>query len=424
MEEDLLRRAADLAERCERTATVTSTAFLTPAEQYALTNWVRHRDCTLVLHGGGAGCERRAAFFLPFYLAAEDFDPAEHLCAVHFSAPFGAPGHRDYLGAILGLGIRREWVGDILVQEHGAYVFCLPSVAPALLELEQVGRTGVKAAAVELAAVLARRAAVEKTGLKPEEIGVAFITPCPAKVTAAKVPLGNQTRNIDAAIAISRVYPQLVQEVKKMELPEFEHLSHMGSTGLSWAANSGESTGSGQRRYIAADGIENVIKILEAIEDEQFTRLDFVELSACPGGCVGGVMNVENPYAAAARIKRLARDLPQVGTQWPTPEWLPEDVYFNKKIEPLNVMSLGSDPSQSLVLFAKMQSYERRFPGLDCGSCGSPTCHALAEDIVRGYRTEDDCIYLLKEKLEQLAQSLAGLSAHRTPMEDIEHDSE
>ena len=153
MEEDLLRCAADLAERCERTATVTSTAFLTPAEQYALTNWARHRDCTLVLHGGGAGCERRAAFFLPFYLAAEDFDPAEHLCAVHFSAPFGAPGHRDYLGAILGLGIRREWVGDILVQEHGAYVFCLPSVAPALLELEQVGRTGVKAAAVELAAV-------------------------------------------------------------------------------------------------------------------------------------------------------------------------------------------------------------------------------------------------------------------------------
>jgi len=52
MEGDLLRRAADLAERCERTATVTSTAFLTPAEQYALTNWARHRDCTLVLHGG------------------------------------------------------------------------------------------------------------------------------------------------------------------------------------------------------------------------------------------------------------------------------------------------------------------------------------------------------------------------------------
>ena len=276
---------------------------------------------------------------------------------------------------------------------------------------------------VELAAVLARRAAVEKTGFKPEEIGVAFITPCPAKVTSAKVPLGNKTRNIDAAIAISRVYPQLVQEVKKMQPEEFMHLSRMGSTGISWAANSGESIGSGQRRYIAADGIENVIKILEAIEDEQFTRLDFVELSACPGGCVGGVMNVENPYAADARIKRLARDLPQVGTRWETPNWLPEEVYFNKKIEPLNVMSLGGDPAHALETFARLQSYERKFPGLDCGSCGSPTCHALAEDIVLGYRTEDDCIYLLKEKLEKLAQSLAGLSSHRTPMEDIENDS-
>lgn len=153
MEEDLLRRAADLAERCERTASVTSTAFLTPAEQYALTNWARHRDCTLVLHGGAEGCERRSAFFLPFYLTPADFDPAEYLRAVQFSAPFAAPGHRDYLGAILGLGIRREWVGDILVQAHGAYVFCLPSVEPALRTLEQVGRAGVKAAAVPLSAV-------------------------------------------------------------------------------------------------------------------------------------------------------------------------------------------------------------------------------------------------------------------------------
>ena len=153
MEEDLLRRAADLAERCERTASVTSTAFLTPAEQYALTNWARHRDCTLVLHGGAEGCERQGAFFLPFYLTAVDFDPAEHLRAVHFSAPFAAPGHRDYLGAILGLGIRREWVGDILVQAHGAFVFCLPSVEPELRTLEQVGRAGVKAAAVPLSAV-------------------------------------------------------------------------------------------------------------------------------------------------------------------------------------------------------------------------------------------------------------------------------
>ena len=155
MEEDLLRRAADLAERCERTATVTSTAFLTPAEQYALTNWARHRDCTLVLHGGGGGL--RAAgwrFSCRFTSRPADFDPAEHLRAVQFSAPFGAPGHRDYLGAILGLGIRREWVGDILVQD-ARRVSCSACRAwpRRCWTLEQVGRTGVKAAAVELTAV-------------------------------------------------------------------------------------------------------------------------------------------------------------------------------------------------------------------------------------------------------------------------------
>ena len=52
---------------------------------------------------------------------------------MHFSAPFGAPGHRDYLGAILGLGIRREWVGDILVHEEGADIIVLEDMAEFIL---------------------------------------------------------------------------------------------------------------------------------------------------------------------------------------------------------------------------------------------------------------------------------------------------
>lgn len=265
---------------------------------------------------------------------------------------------------------------------------------------------------VELAAKMARREAAKKTGLDPSEIGIAFITPCPAKVTASKVPLGNTERNIDAAIAISRIYPALVQDIKNLSPGDFAGLSRVGSSGLGWAASSGEAIAGSQKRYLAADGIENIIKILEAIQENQFTRLDFVELSACPGGCVGGVMNVENPYAAAARIKRLARELPPVKNEWPGGNALPEDVFFNKKIEPLDIMALGDTPVASLELFARMQALERRFPGLDCGSCGSPTCHALAEDIIRGYRTEDDCIFLLREKLEALAASLAGMAHH------------
>ena len=150
--DELLRRAQDLAERCEKTASVTHTAFLTPAEQYALSQWAHNApDCNMVLHGGHPDCERKAAFFLPFYMDKEDFEPTEYICAMRAKAGFGEPAHRDYMGAVLGLGIKREWLGDIWVSGDTATVFCLPSVERHLLDgLEKVGRYGVKTAKLEL----------------------------------------------------------------------------------------------------------------------------------------------------------------------------------------------------------------------------------------------------------------------------------
>lgn len=110
---------------------------------------VTARSCCTAARRGASG---RWRFSCRFTSHLRTLTPRS-ICALQFSAPFAAPGHRDYLGAILGLGIRREWVGDILVQAHGAFVFCLPSVEPELRTLEQVGRAGVKAAAVPLSAV-------------------------------------------------------------------------------------------------------------------------------------------------------------------------------------------------------------------------------------------------------------------------------
>lgn len=151
---ELLKRAEDLCRRCERSAAVTNTLFLTPAESYRLSCWAKHRtDCTLLLHGGNTECERTAAFFLPDWMEPESFTPEEYIKAIHITAYFGTPGHRDYLGAILGMGVGREWVGDIWVNESEAYVFCFPSVERHLLSLDKVGRTTVKAESVELSAV-------------------------------------------------------------------------------------------------------------------------------------------------------------------------------------------------------------------------------------------------------------------------------
>ena len=151
---ELLRRAEDLRERCERTASVTHTGFLSPAERYEIECWARHTpDCTLLFHGGGADCERTVGFFLPEWLEPADFDPAETLRAIRLTAHFGQPGHRDYLGALLGMGIGREWLGDVQVKENVAYLFCLESVARHLLSIEKVGRCGVTAEEVALETV-------------------------------------------------------------------------------------------------------------------------------------------------------------------------------------------------------------------------------------------------------------------------------
>lgn len=151
---ELLKRAEDLRSRCERSCSLTHTQFLTPAESYELAKWAKNRpDCNIVFSGGGVDNERTAAFFLPYYMDEDSFDASEYISAMAITAHFGAPGHRDYMGAILGMGIGREWLGDIQVVDNVAYVFCMPSVLEHLLSMDKVGRCGVKTKRLELSQV-------------------------------------------------------------------------------------------------------------------------------------------------------------------------------------------------------------------------------------------------------------------------------
>ena len=158
---ELLKRARDLAERCERSGTVCVSGFLSPAEQYELQTRLGYIPCGLVFHGGGENCERAAAFFLPDYMTEEMLDVSEYICAMKLKAYFGQPGHRDYMGALLGMGIGREWLGDIQVEGDTAYVFCMKSVLRHLLSIEKAGRYTVKASQVPLEEVPARKVETE-----------------------------------------------------------------------------------------------------------------------------------------------------------------------------------------------------------------------------------------------------------------------
>lgn len=258
-------------------------------------------------------------------------------------------------------------------------------------------------APVEEAGRLAREKAIAKTGLKPDEIGVFFISPCPAKITSFKQPIGTEKSNIDGAIAIKDIYPLLLKAMEKTEERDALMALHdSGVIGIGWATSGGEVSGLLNDNVLAADGIENCMQILEQVERGNLDSIDFIELNACQGGCVGGSLTAENPFIAKSRLKRLRKYSP-VSCNHITDKTVPDEFLLKKDIEPCDdVMKLADNVSEAMARMARMEELLKRLPGLDCGTCGAPSCKSLAEDVVRGFANESDCVFLAREHLNEI----------------------
>ncbi len=243
---------------------------------------------------------------------------------------------------------------------------------------------------------LARLEARAETGLDDSDIGVFFITPCPAKITAIKNPLCSEKSDIDGAIAINYIYPLLLGKMD--HLKNLKSLDESGKTGVGWAKSGGEASASLSRKYIAADGIENVIKILEEIEDEKLNDIEFIELNACTGGCVGGCLTVANTFVAKTRLAMLKKNRP-ISCNYIESENVPSEMLWQENLQPYSVLKLADNVTDAMKLMSQVSEMVKNFPGLDCGTCGAPTCRALAEDIVRGYAKIDHCVFRLKAEM-------------------------
>ncbi len=252
---------------------------------------------------------------------------------------------------------------------------------------------------IEVAARMAKKEALEKhPELREEDICAIFISPCPAKVSYSRMPIGTEKSAVDGVMAISDIYFPLVAAMNDMDNPDKSTQS--GLIGVSWAGSGGESSALLNDKYLAADGIENCIHVLDEIEKENFIGLEFVELNSCNGGCVGGTLTVENPYIAKARLQSLRRYLPvslnRIDHSGESTD-LPEDIKWDAEISYQNVSRLDLNRAEAFKKMAKIQSIKESLCSLDCGSCGAPTCLALAEDIVRGEAKIEDCIIRLKK---------------------------
>lgn len=244
---------------------------------------------------------------------------------------------------------------------------------------------------MEVAAILAKKkAADEHPELRPEDIGVCFITPCPAKVSYVKNGFADYKSAVDHVISISDIYFQLIGEMSIDD--QLQDIAETGRIGIGWAKSGGEATAIFNEDYLAADGIENVIHVLDQIENGNIPPLEFIELNACTRGCVGGVLTMQNPFIAEARLHSLRRYLPVSQNSLPSgSSYIPDEYLFEELPEYDPISRLGSSIAESMRMMADIQKFKSTLPGIDCGSCGAPTCRAFAEDVIKKTACPEDC---------------------------------
>ncbi len=269
---------------------------------------------------------------------------------------------------------------------------------------------------MEMAAVSARREFCEKNHVKPEDVGCFFISPCAAKMTAIRRPLGHTSSAVDGVISVMEIFGLLSTNIRKAPEASNDADETFRATGLGlgWARTGGEALAAGIENALAVDGIDQVAKVLEEIENNRLPDLTFFEGLSCVGGCVGGPLTLENGFIARNRIRDLVRRLPATKPDENIAreeyESLRRDLSFDDAIRPIKAMQLDHDLQKALAMMDQIEEIRQRLPGLDCGSCGSPTCQALAEDIVGGFAHETDCLFVLKERVREMAKQMVSLS--------------
>ena len=302
----------------------------------------------------------------------------------------------------------------------------ISSACPAILRLIQVSFPALLdnvidfVSPMEAAAKIAKEEYAQKHGVDKADVGVFFITPCAAKMTAVKSPVGQEKSHVDGVIAIKDVYAQMRAAMKQGFSPlEIDRASVVG---IKWAIPGGEVEAVGIKSSLCVDGIDNVINVLEAIEDARFRNLTYFEGLACVNGCLGGPLTVENSFVAKNRLRSVMnRTLQKTVQRREIFEDAVQTLRMTRPIEPSDALQFSGTMKERIEREERIERLTRGLPGLDCGSCGSPSCRALAEDIVNGYANELNCVFRLNDRINSLAAEMLtlGTSTRYTTGEDM-----
>ncbi len=280
-----------------------------------------------------------------------------------------------------------------------------PSLIPRLLPIKSP---------MEVAAANARKEFCRANHVEPDEVGVFFISPCAAKMTSVKAPIELARSNVNGVLSIKTVYFKLLKQLSKIK--ETQEILQAGHKGVRWASSGGEALALKTKNVLFVDGIQNVVHIFDELENDKLDDVDFIEASACTGGCLGGPLTVENLYVAKTRNRRHSESCPSVISEVTREEM--ENILFETYPEHRDITTLDSDITVAMQKLKRMNEIYEQLPALDCGACGSPNCRCLAEDVVRGKANMEDCIFILRQRVRSLAKEMMELEGMMPPVLD------
>ncbi|MGL5311931.1 MAG: RNA-binding protein [Peptostreptococcaceae bacterium] len=138
-------KVIDRANSCLKNYDVKQTEFLNPYEiRNAIAVLNSESDIKYTVDGGYANAERSTIFIYPYYMEYEQIESALKFIQVEGNFKFKSISHKDYLGAILNLGIKREKIGDIIIHENFCQVVVSNDICDfIIMNLTKVSRNNV-----------------------------------------------------------------------------------------------------------------------------------------------------------------------------------------------------------------------------------------------------------------------------------------
>lgn len=245
----------------------------------------------------------------------------------------------------------------------------------------------------EICAKLIRKVYMKELNLKENQIGISYITECVANYAAIKQPIGKEKSNVDCVFLLSTIFKDILNHLSSKTQSCFK--GDLSTKGILWAKVGGLRNTTNLVDSLSVDGLSQVIQILEKVDLGQLEHLNVLDCCACVGGCVGGSFTLENPFIAKSKINRLVNNIKNDNVPNTFNKLLKdEDWFFEGELEGFNHSKLGDDFLSSLIKLQKINEIYSKLPKIDCCACGSPSCRALAEDVVNGFKQINDCMVL------------------------------